>query len=257
MLLLVFTVATPLSFGVPAFDSFTCIRSAPYHPAIHNLGNVGYLGGIHANGAVAFTSAIDRVAYKGRNMRREVAEGMASVHSVGSSLVEIGCGVGTLTRELEHTNTYNITAVDTSREMLNVAETLVTSPLECINGVDIGSLKKEPDVVITCMMMHELPKLAHEEFLGEVWEVVANRRGELWIVDLDPSYTPGSTMIAGEPYVTEYIDTFEDTIDTFARGNDASLNTFSIVEGHVRGWVLTLDTPPVVRRLLLPHKDTK
>ena len=43
-----------------------------YDTRIHNLGNIGYPGKIHAETALLTTKIIDKIRYNGRNIRKEL-----------------------------------------------------------------------------------------------------------------------------------------------------------------------------------------
>lgn len=207
------------------------VRTAPFHPAIHNLGNVGIGGRVHAQVAQAATRLIDARAYGGVHMRRELATTMAARYPRGTSLLEVGCGVGTLTSELERTGTFSITAADTSREMLAVArKRLRASTLAHANGVDCTA---PVDVSAICMVMHELPAAAHTALLRVL---CACTRKDVWIVDIAPTYTPSPAMLSGEPYLTDYLAHFETAL---ARESDRRVDTWALVPGHVTVWTLT------------------
>jgi phospholipid N-methyltransferase len=218
---------------IPSTRGYECARTAPFHPSIHNLGNTGVLGRLHAEWAERVTRLIDKSAYSGRNMRSEVAEGMASVCS--GELIEIGCGVGTLTRELVKTGAFRVSAMDTSVEMINEARRTVPGAAFWVeNGADV--LKHTANVVVMCMVLHELPKAAHDEILGSMLLAATE---EVWLVDIDPSYQPSSPMLAGEPYVPSYLKEIEGTIAGCAEAHGKKMDTFEIIPGHVRGWVLS------------------
>ena len=85
-------------------------RNAPLHPNIHNMGNVGYGGGAHAQGA-ALATVIDQLAYD----LLEVAEAIAA-GAAGGHVLDAGCGAGTLTRELA--GAPRASGLDTSPAML-------------------------------------------------------------------------------------------------------------------------------------------
>ena len=235
--MLVFTSATcfiPPGRMPPSTEGYDTARTAPFHPSIHNMGNVGGWGRAHAQGAWLATRIIDLIAYRGRNMREEVAEGMAAVRRPETdSLLEIGCGTGTLTRELTKAGFMNVTAMDTSKEMLIEAKKK-TGKAGLVLGNGVDAAQYDVDVAVACMVMHELPTVAHEQVLDAMLEATEKRNGEVWVVDIDPSYVPKASMLAGEPYVPDYLLNFESTIE--GRGKD--VDTFSIVTGHVRGWVL-------------------
>ena len=219
-----------LGWRVPPVGKFDSVRTAPFHPAVHNLGNVGPLGRVHARGARAATWVIDQLAYAGVNMRREVAQQMATRYDEGTRLLEVGCGVGTLTRELEEMQTFDIVAVDTSQEMLDRARKDVNCTFLQKNGVDFEGTV---DVSILCMVMHEMPQVAHRDMLAHLLRITTTA---VWIVDIDPGYTPSPAMLSGEPYVPQYLETIESTIDAHATGR--TLESLSPIVGHVRAWVI-------------------
>lgn len=232
-----YTVFTVVMVGmhmhIPRIGKYNTVHSAPFHPSIHNLGNVGNLGAFHAKGAAFATRVIDLAAYGGRNMRRELAEYMANRYKNGTSVLEVGCGVGTLTLELERTCAFNITAVDTSQDMLDVAKTRVDSRLVCANGVDVNGTF---DMSIICMTMHEMTPVAHEQMIAAMSVFTA---GDVWIVDIEPSYEPSRIMLTGEPYILGYKATICDSIARTSCCMGRSVSSFSLVDGHVRAWVLT------------------
>lgn len=242
-----------LVFGPPDVGVYNCARSAPYHPSIHQLGNTGIMGQVHAQGAWCVTRIIDRVAYRGRNMRQEVAHDVVQtltrkLHDRPVRILEIGCGVGTFTHELDIEcakafDDYNITAIDTSAEMLMYAMDHISEHVKLtqLNGVDAGvSTETTYDVAISVMMLHEMPRVAHEEMIHALFRATHDGidGGEIWLVDIDPMYTPSGSMLSGEPYVPEYLQTIDETVNTMCTKRHKTVNTFSVVEGHVRAWVI-------------------
>lgn len=225
--------------AVVSTKGYECARTAPFHPNIHNMGNVGALGRAHAQGAWFATRVIDALAYRGRNMRSEVARALANTRDVDRDVVlEIGCGVGTLTAELMDAGFQQVVAMDTSAEMLEFAKKNVPgAEFHQENGVDCEWMAA--DVAIACMVFHEMPQVAHREMIRAMARASNPRDGEVWIVDIDPSYEPSVPMLAGEPYVPSYLKNIEDVIAEEADEEDMNVATFSIVSGHVRGWVLS------------------
>jgi len=234
------TIVTYMILSTRIPPKYMCSRSAPYHPCIHNFGNVGFPGRIHAHGAELFTRMIDQFAYNGMNMRFEVAQMIASRHPLDSNILEIGCGVGTLTKELEKCGLENIVALDTSQEMLDVAMTNtnnVTYRKE--NGVDSHTLDFNPKVAIVCMVMHEMPENAHRELLVSLSRATQADSGEIWIVDIHPSYEPSWSMLTGEPYILTYLANIDRIVEETAVELNMSSATIDIIAGRVRGWVMT------------------
>jgi len=225
-------LVSTLAGFIPSTKNFDTVHTAPFHPRIHNLGNVGYWGSVHASGAQFVTDLIDVVAYGGKNMRKELAEGMATLFPATHKVLEVGCGVGTLTQHLASHFDF-VEAVDTSEEMLEVARKRehkgVTYSKK--NGADVTDL--DFDIAVCCMVFHELPKVAHVAILHSL---IAATTGDVLIVDIDPSYTPSFMMLAGEPYVPSYLEHIENTISEVCEEKGCWYDTFSIVEGHVRGW---------------------
>lgn len=220
---------------VPDIGIYNCARTAPFHPHIHVFGNVGRLGQIHATFADTATRIIDCVAYDGRNMRRELAQHMRFAAPKASSVVEMGCGVGTLSTELGETFS-SVLAVDTSREMIAAAKQSPVVRYQVQNAVDVD----EPvDVAVACMLFHELPANAQTDVLRAMERCTRKSNGQLWVVDLDTDYVPSNTMLAGEPYVPAYLEGIDATMHTFAKQQSLRLETFQLVPGHVRAWILS------------------
>ena len=221
--------------GPPPVGEYNCVRSSPFHRNIHNFGNVGIGGRVHAVFARLATDMIDRMAYKGRVMRRELADRAARAVPPTAKVLEVGCGVGTLTNELERVFT-NVTAIDTSQEMLDAAR-CTHATLVRLNGVDAAQvLGRDHDLVIVSMVMHEMPSLAYHEFVDALVEAAPH--GKVWIVDIHEDYKPSAMMQSGEPYVLDYLANITVTLREIARRAHRTLNTHSIIEGHVRLWTL-------------------
>lgn len=201
---------------------------------------------MHALGARFATRVIDHVAYNGTNMRHDLASEMTDIFSNSKNkcdLLEVGCGVGTLTSELVKTKVFdNIFAVDTSPEMLHIAQTYVSGPeYKLMNGADVGQTY-DVDVAIACMVMHELPRSAHAKLIKAMVQSVQKRRGEAWFIDIDPDYTPSETFLTGEPYATKYLKSIQDTFEEVcSEMHDVQYDTFQVIPSHVRGWVLRVN----------------
>lgn len=221
--------------------SYSNVRTAPFHPSIHNMGNVGLSGRLHAALASGATRIIDSVAYGGRNMRRDLAEELGCRFTPATTrVVEVGCGVGTLTRELIKQGFSKLTAVDTSAAMITRAmhENPDGAAWRVLNGVDVPVVFDPQDLAIVSMVMHELPVSAHYELMGALVDATAPG-GEVWVVDISPSYQPSSMMLSGEPYVLEYLRTFQGTMREIASAPGLQLSEKELIDGHVVAYVLT------------------
>ena len=231
------TIAVQVTLAlIPSTRGYTCSRSAPFHPAIHNMGNVGAMGALHADGAWFFTRLIDTMAYGGRNMRSEVSQGLASLRGSESTILEVGCGVGTLTKELELFNFTNVIAIDTSQDMIRKAQQHTSSATYYnMNGVDTFNHFSEIDVAIVCMVMHEMPQCAHHELLCSLLNTISDD-GEIWLIDINPEYNPSISMLAGEPYLLDYLKDIESTI--LKASIPYRLSVVDVIPDRVRGWII-------------------
>lgn len=229
--LYVFTIFQ-LQTKVIAYD----IWNAPFHPRIHNMGNIGWGGKMHASAARLATRLIDQKAYDGINMRGMLAKEMSQTFLYDSKILEIGCGAGTLTEHLsEHFK--NLVALDTSQEMIKEAKIhLPFVDFRCDNGAN--SYTFNVDVVIASMLVHELPKNAHLVLMDAMQKSILKENGEVWIVDIHPEYKPSFMMQMGEPFILSYLREFETTVEYFCSENNMNCERADIIPHHVRLWVL-------------------
>ncbi|MAR05819.1 MAG: hypothetical protein CL862_01770 [Cyanobium sp. NAT70] len=222
-------------------NSYDSLRTAGFHPRVHTFSNVGLGGALHARIAGLATRIIDAAAYEGVNMRALLSQQVVERSGEGSRVLEIGCGVGTLSQELAGAGLDVVGAVDSSRWMIERARARVPGvPFSVVNAADAGQVFSDPgvDVAIACMLAHELPRGAHYELLGNMLEATRERAGSVWIVDIDPSYSPSAAMRSGEPFIDEYLATFEETAVDVA-GDELELEIFSVIPSRVRAYVLT------------------
>lgn len=209
------------------------IHTAPFHPQIHNMGNTGMGGALHARLACSATRVIDHIAYDGRNMRRELAESIAKTRPNGL-VVDVGCGVGTLTRELIRANLTVVGAIDASPQMITQAEREVPGQtFTVLNAAALPEQFSGIDIAVACMLVHELPQNAHADLILAMLNAT-HADGEVWVADIDPSYIPSPMMLTGEPYVQEYIRTFEGTLRRIASmENSLHLQIDTLIENRV------------------------
>lgn len=169
-------------------------------PRIHNLGNVGAGGVVHALLAPLATRLIDRVAYGGRDVRRELLRAHVPANA---TVVDLCCGTGTSTLDV---------GVDTSPPMIEVArrwsacddDERAARPrrFHVGNAESWGDAADAFDVATVFFALHEMPPEGR-------CAVVANARrlarDLVLVVDIAPHYTPSRTMLSGEPYVLDYL----------------------------------------------------
>jgi SAM-dependent methyltransferase len=179
-----------------------------YNPCIHNLGNIGPLGALHAMLAPFFTKMIDVNAYNNVNFREKVWTSIDDTYKV----VDFCCGTGFSTK-------INSLGIDTSDEMLNVAKSCNSRGYYIKANAETYGQRDECDVVTCMFAFHEMPPEAH-------------RRIIFIIVDISTSYTPTDMMLLGEPYIEEYIKTIDQTLWNFKKK--------TLLENHIDMWTLEL-----------------
>ena len=220
-----------LLFALPILPNFPSSKKDRSHhpprpwwdnPKIHNFGNSGLGGRFHAQVAKFATRVIDRVAYGGRDIRKEVLQQLPA----GARVVDFGCGVGLSTAR-------GALGVDTSREMLSVAKR-ANPRCDFVRGnaVSFGN-DVEFDIVTVFFLLHEAPSEGRMAVLQNAVRVAADT---VIIVDISPQYEPSVSMLSGEPYVTDYLASIDMEIEAVCYLEGATLRTFDVIDGHVKKW---------------------
>lgn len=199
-------------------------------PRVHNLGNVGIRGAIHAGLAPFSTNLIDRVAYNGTNLRKEI---LGYYVPFGAKVVDLGCGVGYSTHK-------DGVGVDASQQMLGVARWLAAGSgrrFERGNAEDWGD-DDSFDIATCIFVMHEMPRDAR----GNVMRNMLRLAPEALVVDICERYSPSEMMLWGEPYILEYQEHMDEDVQSVV---DESPGTSShkevLVKDHVTLWRLARD----------------
>ena len=199
----------------------------PFDPRIHNLGNTGIRGAIHAEFAPVFTKLIDLKAYNGRNIRQEIIDKLENKKSNGeptNKILDLCCGVGISTAQY---------GIDTSPEMINKAKILYPNKKFHIENSDNFFKSNKLDFfmnvdIITCMFaFHEMPKFAHEKIINNSLRLASKK---ILIMDLSPEYKSNELMRNGEPYLLDYQKTIEKTMDKY------SFERTDYIPKHVSIW---------------------
>jgi len=171
------------------------IAHEPYYfdRRIHNLGNVGALGRVHASVARPATWLIDTLAYDGRDVRREVLDVFVPR---GNVVVDLCCGTGTSTHQ-------NGIGVDTSPAMLSVARWHGGPSRRYVEAnAETYGHEDEFDVATVFFSLHEMPAWARHRVLSNARRIAS---GPVIVCDIAPSYRPSTAMLRGEPYLEEYL----------------------------------------------------
>lgn len=174
------------------------VAYAPWKdPRIHNFGNHGWLGRIHASVAPFATRLIDHRAYKGYDVRQLLKE------NAPLGTIDLGCGVGMSTCD-------GGLGVDASDAMLAVARARMPRT-SFVRGLaeTWGSSNTYPRVTIS-FLLHEQPQRRRQRILRNALRIATQ---DVLVMDIHPSYKPSFMMKTGEPYVEDYLIHIEQDID--------------------------------------------
>ena len=183
-------------------------------PRVHNLGNVGVGGAVHALVAPAITRAIDALAYGGVDVRVVVRR---------ADSVDLGCGTGFSTAA-------DGVGVDASRAMLAVARVL--HPEKAFVRGLAETWGRDDSCACACLsfVLHEQPRSRRVRMLRNAMRIC---RDEVRVLDICPTYAPSELMRGGEPYLDDYLCHIDDEIH--AAYDDVEI--VDVVRGHARLWI--------------------
>lgn len=220
-------------------------------PRIHNVGNVGWGGRVHAVLAPWVTALITASAYGGVEPRAWLHQ-TACVGNV--SVVDLACGVGLSTPR-------GGLGVDSSREMLDVARVLddadeagATKRFVLGNAETWGE-DACCDVATIAFAFHEMPRRARLRTLRNALRIARRR---VIVVDICPTYVPSRAMLTGEPYMLDYLRHVDrdllwplkkqtlldelaeaaDDVVVWPRASTLAYQREVVLPGHVVAWTL-------------------
>lgn len=204
------------------FNIFSLNVPYYYNPKMHSFGNIGLGGKIHATLAPYASRAIDFIRYDGRNIREEI---MQPYVEQNKTILDMCCGVGISTPK-------GAIGIDTSHEMLKVARQIDYNNYKNKHFKFANAETYRPSVpidIVTCMFaFHEMPLQAQIRVIHNAL-MIANE--EFIIVDISPNYknkNPPKIMLAGEPYLINYLNNIEKMLYDFEET--------VYIENHVHVW---------------------
>jgi SAM-dependent methyltransferase len=172
---------------------------------IHTLRNTGASGNLHAMRApftvhmkqykVDFASTVP--SSDGKNIRKEVYD------CLDGSVLDMCCGTGFSTKP-------GSVGIDTSLEMLRFSKLFNPGSEYCYGNAETFGSNEEFDTVSIMFSCHEMPSHAH---LNIIRNAIRVARKKVVIVDISPDYHPTTAMLSGEPYLLDYLNTFQKTMD--------------------------------------------
>ena len=188
-----------------------------YNPTIHNFGNTGTMGNIHAILSPYFTKLIDIKAYNGVDIRKKVYENLEG------STVDLCCGTGFSTRP-------GGLGVDTSREMLRFSNFFNPGSAYVYGNAETYGNDFEFDTVSCMFAFHEIPSEGHNNIIKNSIRI---SRKKIVIVDISTDYKPSKMMLSGEPYILDYLKNIDATMEKFGFSKEI------LIENHVNMWTYT------------------
>jgi len=195
------------------------IKNIPYYfdRRIHNLGMVGFPGKIHAETAVLSTKIIDILRYDGIDIRKKIIE---HYYKNNDTIIDFACGVGLSTAP-------NSVGIDTSKEMLNVANKINNQNKKFIKANIETYFEKKYDIVTCMFAFHEMPLEAQINIRDNM---IFNANKKIVIVDIASNYSPKKIMLNGEPYLLDYLNNIDEILKDFKK--------IIIIPDHVHLWEL-------------------
>ncbi len=198
------------------FNIFIVSLKQPYwyNSNIHNLGNRGLFGNIHAMSTPLFTKLIDIKAYSGTNIRKNIYDNTNGI------VCDLCCGTGFSTKS-------GHVGVDTSKEMLRYASIFNPGSHYTFGNAETYGNDNQFDTVTCMFAFHEIPQEGH---INIIKNAIRLAKKEIIIIDISTDYIPSDLMLSGEPYILDYLDNIDKLFDRF------SFKKETIVEGHVDKW---------------------
>lgn len=188
-----------------------------YNNKIHNLGNTGFLGNIHALASPVITKFIDENAYYGLDIRKQVFD------DIDGSVLDLCCGTGFSTKP-------GNTGIDTSLPMLRHANLFNPGSNYIFGNAETFGETYSYDVVTCMFAFHEIPREGHINIINNAIRI---SRKKIIFVDISTQYKPSKMMLTGEPYIINYIENIDSLFDRY------SFRKENLIKGHVDMWTHT------------------
>jgi len=198
-------------------------------PRIHNFGNTGWRGLLHALVVPTATHAIDRFAYAGVDARKKIHE---TYIPADADVVDLCCGVG-----FSPARNGRVTAVDTSEQMLTIARLRRPDVRHwvCANAETYGDAGST-DMATVMFGMHEMPRDARRRVMRNAMRIA---RDSVLVVDIWPGFQPTQMMLSGEPYVLDYLSNMQEDVEASVEPMQWEVERIDVVEEHVTMWRFT------------------
>tara|TARA_B100001093_G_scaffold448843_1_gene454698 strand:+ start:2145 stop:2756 length:612 start_codon:yes stop_codon:yes gene_type:complete len=197
--------------------AYVYILSVPYYynPQIHNLGNIGFGGNIHAILSPIARRVIDTISYNGKNIRKDIM-----LEYSDKKILDLCCGIGDSTGKFG-------TGVDTSKAMIRMAKIFNRDKEFYIGNAETIVPSEEFDIVSCMFAFHEMPLDAQNRVIKNAIKIA---KKEVIIIDIASNYNPKEIMLDGEPYLLNYLCNIDNILSNF----DKTI----YIDNHVNIWKL-------------------
>lgn len=186
-----------------------------FDPRIHNLGNHGLKGKLHAEIAPIFTKAVDDGVY-GANIRKLVVDRQGE----NKRILDLGCGTGFSTSAGE-----GCVGIDLSEPMIEKARVLFPNKRFELGDMETWDDGSDYDIVTCMFCFHETPAFARKRIIDHMLAIASEK---VVVVDIAPEYKPSKLMLSGEPYLEDYLANVREDMADFKED--------VLVGGHVHMW---------------------
>lgn len=173
-----------------------------YNPNIHNLGNIGIGGKIHATLAPVARRMIDHISYNGVDIRKDI---MSEYRDM--KVLDMCCGIGDST--IKHG-----TGIDTSKEMIDMAKFINKNNKFYKANAETYIPNENFDIVSCMFALHEMPLEAQYRVINNAIRIA---KKEVILVDISSDYKPKEIMLSGEPYLIDYLNNIDNILKNFEK----------------------------------------
>ena len=196
-----------------------------YDSRIHNFGNIGLGGQLHALLAPHATTMIDNKCYNSVNIRQLILskynQDFYKKHEKLPKLIDLCCGTGTSTAP-------NQLGIDTSEAMISKAKPNKPHAQFIIGNAENYGHEDEFDTSTIMFAFHEMPNYAHHKIIKNAKKI---SKHDIIIVDISPNYRPSKLMLSGEPYLLNYKATIHELL------TQHQFTYLEYIPNHVGLWV--------------------
>jgi ubiquinone/menaquinone biosynthesis C-methylase UbiE len=216
-----------------------------FNKRIHNFGNIGLGGHIHALLAPYATKLIDDKCYNSVNIRQTILsnynQDFYKNHERLPKLIDLCCGTGSSTysgqigidSSLEMLSAATLSAATLSVATLSAATAKLGATQFILGNAENYGASEEFDTATLMFAFHEMPNYAHHKIIKNAKRITKH---DIIVVDISPNYSPSKLMLSGEPYLLNYKATIQEILAQH------QFIYFEYIPNHVGLWIYSHNT---------------